>query len=325
MQINITITIEDGELKDGNTVGQLIAEKFGGAVRITQAPAAPVDPPAPVDPEVVERLAEIDTSEEDDALDAGDWTEPPAIPPSTAVAAPAAEPSAPTPPVAAPAVVPPVAAPVAEAVQAPGTPYVHGVEVDSAGVPWNASLHSSNKKQYGAGSGGAKAGRWQWKRGTDALVPAREEQAAQLAADLKSAAQPAVPAAAPVAAPGVPAAPAAATPAAAAPIPMAENAAPAPVTAGVLPPAAAVQPVVAPVVSPVVASTPAAAVPTVSAGGWTWANFLESMTATGTTAEAVLGLAAQHGVTTIPELSPRVDILEAVAVALAWPAPAVQA
>ena len=306
MEINIRILSED--LAEGQTVGQFLAEKFGAAGLpanielgpVTHVPARPLA-------EVEAELAEIDTSEEDDALDAGDWTEPPVLPPSTAVAAPVAEPSAPTPPVAAPAVVPPVAAPVAEAVQAPGTPYVHGVEVDSAGVPWNASLHSSNKKQYGAGSGGAKAGRWQWKRGTDALVPAREEQAAQLAADLRSAAQPAAPAA--VAAP------------VAAPVPVAENAAPAPVTAGVLPPAAAVQPVVAPVVSPVVASTPATAVPTVSQGGWTWANFLESMTATGTTAEAVLGLAAQHGVTTIPELSPRVDILEAVATALAWPQP----
>jgi Meckel syndrome type 1 protein len=185
------------------------------------------------------------------------------------------------------------------------------VDVDSAGVPWNAVLHSGNKQKYGKGSGAAKAGRWQWKRGSDKLTPAREDQAAQLAADLKSAAAPVAVAPVVAAAPAV-----AAAPVAAAPVPVAENAAP----AAAVPVAAVAAPVVAPVVAAVVTTTaPVAA--TVSPLGWHWANFLEAMTANGTTAEAVLGVAAQYGVTTIPELSPRVDILEAVATALAWPAP----
>jgi len=317
MQINITITIEDSELVDGNTVGQLIAEKFGGAVSVTtEAPAAA--PPVADLEEQIERLADVDTSEEDDALDAEaglvDSTDP--VPAPVPLVAPVAEPA----PIPAPATQTPaaVATPIPDAVQAPDTPYVNGVEVDSAGVPWNGQIHSSNKKKYGKGSGGAKVGRWTWKRGTDEQE--REATAAQLAADLKSAAAPA-PAA--VAAPGAvaPAVAAVPSPAAVVPpaaVPVAENQAAG--TVGVMPAPAAVQPVTAPVVAPVV-NTTAPAAPTVSANGWTWANFLEAMTASGTTAEAVLGLAGQHGITTIPELSPRVDVLEAVAVALAWPAP----
>ena len=304
MQINITVTIDSAELEDGQSVGQLLAEKFGGAVSITTAPPAP----EPVDLEVLERLAEIDTSDEDDALDAATVAEPAAEAPVAATPAAVPAPATQTPAaVAAPA---PAVVGV-DLASGPDTSVINGVEVDSAGVPWNATIHSGNKQKYGKGSGGAKAGRWQWKRGTDET--AREEKAQQLAADLKSAAQPAVPAAAPVAAQPVQAAPAPAVAAPVAAVPVAENVAPPTV-------AAVAQPVVAPVVAPVVQST-APAIPMVSAGGWTWANFLESMTATGTTAEAVLGVAAQHGVTTIPELSPRVDILEAVATALSWPAP----
>lgn len=317
MRINVTIELDTDELAEGQTVSQAIVDQFGGS-NVTMLSGLDVSSELSK-PERLKDLEEqrdallaVDTSEEDDALDAGDWTEPPATPPSTAVAAPAAEPSAPTPPVAAPAVVPPVAVVAGvDLADGPDSTVINGVEVDSAGVPWNASIHSGNKKKYGKGSGAAKNGRWNWKRGTDETE--REATAAQLAADLKSAAQPTAPAAAPA-----PAAPAAApAPAAVVPIPVAENAAPAPVA----PPVA--QPVVAPVVQPVVHSTPPAA-PQVSPAGWNWANFLEAMTATGTTAEAVLGITAQYGVTTIPELSPRVDVLEAVAVALGWPAPVAQ-
>ena len=203
MRINVTIEINTDELAEGQTVSQAIVEQFGGS---TKAMLPGLDVASELSkPERLkaleeqrDALLEVDTSEEDDALDAGDWTEPPVIPPSTAVAAPAAEPSAPTPPVAAPAVVPHVAV---DNTDVPASIVFNGVEVDSAGVPWNASIHSGNKLKYGTGSGGAKAGRWQWKRGTDDTD--REATAAQLAADLKSAAQPTAPAAAP--APAAPA------------------------------------------------------------------------------------------------------------------------
>tara|TARA_R100000951_G_scaffold69004_3_gene58131 strand:- start:1887 stop:2840 length:954 start_codon:yes stop_codon:yes gene_type:complete len=314
MEINIRILTE--ELAEGQTVSQYIVEKLGGAV-VTTAEPPNAERLADLQQEVEDHLAEIDTSEEDDALDAATLTPGPVdVAPTGAVVvpevpAPVLADIAPSPAAAAPAVVLTPEAPIDPAVQAPDTTYIAGVEIDIAGVPWSAELHSSNKKQYGKGSGGAKAGRWQWKRGTDEAT--REGTAAQLAADLKSAAQPTVPAAAPVAAPAVQAAPAAAVAAPVAAVPVAEN---------VAPPATVAAPVAAPVVGSVVNSTPPVAAPAaVSPAGWTWPFFLEAMTATGTTAEAVLGIAAQHGVTTIQELSPRVDVLEAVATALAWPVP----
>ena len=297
MEINIRVLTE--ELAEGQTVGEYIALKLeGGGV---------VPPKAERQAKLEEQrdvLAAEDTTLEDDANEAaaeveaaavsyGDPTKEPTIPPTTVT--PAAEAiSAPATQTAAAAVVPAVATAVA------------GVEVDSAGVPWNAEIHSGNKKMYGKGSGAAKAGRWNWKRGTDETQ--REEKAQQLAADLRTATPVA---AAPVAAAPVVAAP----PAVAAPIV-------APVVGAVAVPipenAAAAPAVLAPVaVAPVVA----AVAPTVSAGGWTWANFLEAMTASQTGADVILAQAAEYGVTTIPELSPRVDILEAVATALQWPAP----
>ena len=64
----------------------------------------------------------------------------------------------------------------AEPEDIPPTTAELGVELDSAGVPWNADLHSSNKKKYPSGS---EAGRWMWKRGTD--KDTREAEALALA------------------------------------------------------------------------------------------------------------------------------------------------
>ena len=306
MDININLRTE--ELAEGQTIGQFLAEKFGGATELKFTVGAVTSdlPDTTKLEEKIDRLAETDTSLEDDANEAaadveaaavsyGDPTKEPTLPPTTAT--PAAEAiSVPATQTAAEAVVPDSTDPVAPATPLSTPTHVHGVEVDSAGVPWSAEIHSSNKKQYGKGSGGAKAGRWNWKRNTDETV--REEKAQQLAADLRTAA-------ASVPAPVVAPVPTLATPVAApvvAPVvvplvvPVAENAAP-----------AAVAPEVAPNI--------------VSALGWNWANFLEAMTLHQATAESILAVAAQYGVTTIPELSPRTDVLEAVAVALQWPAP----
>lgn len=316
MEINIRVISED--LAEGQTVGQYLAEKFGSGVLDPVPVPAPhrdddSDFPSTTLEERQAELEEVDTSLEDDANDAaaaveaaarayGDPTKPPMIPavppaaaPTTTTAAEAT--SAPATQTAAEVVVPPAAAPAA----------VAGVEVDSAGVPWNAEIHSGNKKKYGSGSGAAKNGRWNWKRGTDEVE--REAKAQQLAADLR-AATPAVPAAAP----------AVATPAA--PAPTLATTVANPVVGSVANP---IGPAATPVpenAAPAAAPAPTVAAPApLSALGWNWANFLEAMTAYGAGADIVLSHAAQYQITTIPELSPRVDVLEAIAVALGWPAP----
>lgn len=163
------------------------------------------------------------------------------------------------------------------------------IEVDSAGVPWNADLHNSNKRFYGKGSGAAKEGRWQWRRGSD---EATREQVAQSLAEQLRASQPGP----------------AATETAQTAGPVAENAA---VTQTAGPVAENAQP--AAVAQPGVAQSPL---------GWTWPLFMRAMTDNPQTSGSVLPTAQTFGITEIPELAARPDVMEQVATALQWALPA---
>jgi len=141
--------------------------------------------------------------------------------------------------------------------------------VDSAGVPWNAEIHSSNKKKYGTSS--KEAGRWIWKKNTD--VAAREELARQLAAAVAPA-EPAV---------AVNSESSVVTPPAAVPAP--ENAAPP------APPA------------PENAAPPAPPAAENAEGGLNWPEFLQCLKQSGKTAGDVTPLLAPAGVETIAQLA----------------------
>jgi hypothetical protein len=163
------------------------------------------------------------------------------------------------------------------------------VDVDSAGVPWNKDLHSSNKKLYADGN--AEAGRWMWKKGSNKET--REAEALALVASPKSvdgsAAGAPVSDAGPQAdtsdvlstesapvSPGVAAAPAVG-------FPTAENAAP-------------------------VENSPAApaqiVTPVTSEGGITWPDFVKAVTAKGITTDQLNEQLARHGLDQMALLSP---------------------
>ena len=153
------------------------------------------------------------------------------------------------------------------------------LELDSAGVPWNSEIHSSNQKKYGPTS--KESGRWIWKKGSDSV--ARAELAQQLAAGL---------------APSAEAAPAETDPvdmggAVAVAPPAPENAAPP------APPAPPAAENLAPPAPPV---APPAAVPAGSAPA-TWPEFLQSLKNSGKTAGDVTPLLAPAGVETIAQLA----------------------
>lgn len=176
----------------------------------------------------------------------------------------------------------------------------HGIaldaELDSAGVPWCAEIHSSNKSKYQKGSKEPE-GRWQWKRGSDKTE--REQLAQDLATAIATAnAAPAAPAAtAPPAAnmisTGEDAEETVAPPAAA---PSAAPAPPAAPPAG--PPAAAAPPAAAPP-----AAAPPAAEAGTAEGKVTWPHFVVQLKANGYTHADVTPLLAPYNIEKVVQLS----------------------
>ena len=151
----------------------------------------------------------------------------------------------------------------AEQLEADEPPPRSDVELDSAGVPWDASIHNSNKKPYASGP---EQGRWMWRRGVD------KAEAAAKALALAAVASPATPAAT---------TPAATTPAVG--TPTAENNTPAVGT----PTAENNTPAV---------TTPAVTTPAAAADGISWPDFLTALRAAGMQAADVTPLLASHNV-----------------------------
>jgi len=165
-----------------------------------------------------------------------------------------------------------------------------GEFVDSAGVPWNAEIHSSNKSKYKEGS--PQAGRWQWRKGSN--KDTREVVAQQLAAGLKSTSPEEA-----VQQPGsdlpgtgghddvLPAdAPPNSNVSTVVAIPTAENAAP-PVASGPVPENSGEQPA-----------------QTGTTGTITWPEFVKAVKANGLSIDQVNEAAASHGVEKMALLSP---------------------
>lgn len=186
------------------------------------------------------------------------------------------------------------AEPAQEEIIAPNNDTAPDVATDSAGVPWHADIHSSNKKFYASG---AMTGRWQVRKGVDKAEA--EERSQQLAAELKSA-QPA-----PAAEQAAPATGG---------IPTPENAAPAgAVGEDSTPPPGHGQP----------ANTqqPAAQTAPPAQGGplpVNWADFLKSLAPAGRTYADIEPFLPTYNMESVSELSPdeQQPIREAIAIQL---------
>lgn len=167
--------------------------------------------------------------------------------------------------------------------------------VDSAGVPWNKEIHSSNKKFY---MSGAEANRWMWKRGTDPVE--REATALQLAASLKSVPAPLVdtaPNQAGVGDAGIPGSPApAAVPGTVVGIPTPENNAPAAVPAVEI----------AAVPGNSGAAIPQSETPDPSTG-ISWPDFVKQVTAQAVSVDRLNEVLAHHDIDQMALLSPGDD------------------
>lgn len=156
--------------------------------------------------------------------------------------------------------------------------------VDSAGVPWNREIHSSNKKFYGENN--AEAGRWMWKKGSD--KDAREGVAQQLAAATKSEPEPTDEVVSDTAAP-------------ADAVPLAAEAVP----------AVSVAPVVGfptPENTVAVENSPEengeVVTPATSEGGITWPNFVKAVTANAISTDQLNEQLAIHNLDQMALLSP---------------------
>lgn len=210
----------------------------------------------------------------------------PAPPPIPPLAQPQPEQAAPV-AVSTPAP-PPVAAPAAN----PQTAAVPGVEVDSAGLPWDARIHTGGEKRIQV-----KNGKWKYKRGVDkTIIPGIEAELKTLMAATPPAP---VPPTSHTNDPAHPPGPASVAPVA--PQPAADPA----------PPMPPVAPVAAAPVAPV---APVPPVPPVEpATSMSFPEFISRFTAAGVSAEARDAVLTEMGIEDITHLGNRPDLCLSVA------------